>query len=193
MYQKGNNNSKILSLFLGDYSKQFYLREISKLSKIPLKTTHRLVSSLEKDKILKSKVSGKNKYFKLNLDNIQTKLCLIEAEIYKTAIFIDKYPLFKTFLKELSNSSLLVVFGSFAKFKADKDSDLDLLIVSKEKEELPFHLLGYNIHKIELLEKDFIKAVENNETLIKEIAENHIILNNHSFYINVVWGFYGRK
>ena len=193
MYQKGNNNSKILSLFLGDYSKQFYLREISKLSKIPLKTTHRLVSSLEKYKILKSKVSGKNKYFKLNLDNIQTKLCLIEAEIYKTAIFIDKYPLFKTFLKELSNSSLLVVFGSFAKFKADKDSDLDLLIVSKEKEELPFHLLGYNIHKIELLEKDFIKAVENNETLIKEIAENHIILNNHSFYINVVWGFYGRK
>ena len=193
MYQKGNNKPKVLSLFLGDYSKEFYLREISKLSNIPLKTTHRLASNLEKDKILKSKVNGKNKYFKLNLGNIQTKLCLLEAEIYKTAIFIEKYPLFKTFLKEPSASSLLTVFGSFAKFKADKYSDLDLLIVPKAKEEPPLHLLGYNVHKIELSEKDFIKAVENNETLAEEIAENHIILNNHSFYVNVMWNFYGRR
>ena len=192
MYQKRNNKSKVLSLFSGDYSIQFYLREISRLTNIPLKTTHRLVSNLEKDKILKSTISGKNKYFKLNLENIQTKLYLLEVEIHKTDIVIEKYPLFKTFLKELSNNSLLLVFGSFAKFKADKDSDLDLMIISKEKEELPFHLLGYKIHKIELSEKDFIKAVEKNETLIKEIAENHIILNNHSFYINVMWGFYGR-
>ena len=96
-------------------------------------------------------------------------------------------------MKELSNSSLLVVFGSFAKFKADKDSDLDLLIVSKREEGLPFHLLGYTIHKVELSEKDFIKAIENNETLMREIAENHIILNNHSFYVNIMWSFYGRK
>ena len=192
MYQKGNNKI-ILALFLGDYSKQFYLREISKLTRIPLKTTHRLVSSLERDKILKSTVSGKNKYFKLNFGNPQTKLCLLEAEIYKTSIFIGKYPLFKTFLKELNTGSLLIVFGSFAKFKAEKDSDLDLLIVSKRKEDLPFHLLGYNLHKVELLEKDFIKAVENNETLIKEIAENHIILNDHSFYVNIMWGFYGQR
>lgn len=192
MYQKGNDK-RILALFLGDYSKQYYLREISKLTKIPLKTTHRLVSSLEKEKILKSAVSGKNKYFKLNLGNPQTKLYLLEAEIYKTSILIGKYPLFKTFLKELNSSSLLAVFGSFAKFKADKDSDLDLLVVSKRKEELPFHLLGYNIHKVELSEKDFIKAVENNETLIREIAENHIILNNHSFYVDIMWSFYGRR
>ncbi|MBS3095995.1 nucleotidyltransferase domain-containing protein [Candidatus Woesearchaeota archaeon] len=192
MYQKGNNKI-ILALFLGDYSKQFYLREISKLTRIPLKTTHRLVSSLEKDKILKSTVSGKNKYFKLNFGNPQTKLCLLEAEIYKTSIFIGEYPLFKTFLKELSTSSLLIVFGSFAKFKAEKDSDLDLLVVLKRKEDLPFYLLGYNIHKVELLEKNFIKAIENNETLIREIAENHIILNDHSFYVNIMWSFYGRR
>src|SRR3989339_339809 len=192
MYQKGNNKI-ILALFLGDYSKQFYLREISKLTRIPLKTTHRLVSSLEEDKILKSTVSGKNKYFKLNFGNPQTKLCLLEAEIYKTSIFIGEYPLFKTFLKELSTSSLLIVFGSFAKFKAEKDSDLDLLVVLKRKEDLPFYLLGYNIHKVELLEKNFIKAIENNETLIREIAENHIILNDHSFYVNIMWGFYGQR
>ena len=96
-------------------------------------------------------------------------------------------------MKELSTSSLLIVFGSFAKFKAEKDSDLDLLVVLKRKEDLPFYLLGYNIHKVELLEKNFIKAIENNETLIREIAENHIILNDHSFYVNIMWSFYGRR
>lgn len=193
MYQKGNKALDIFALFLGDYSKQFYLREISKLSGIPLRTTQRLLINLEKDKLLKSIVSGKNKYFKLNLDNTQTRLYLLEAEIHKTSLFVDKYPLLKTFLKEIKTNSLLLVFGSFAKFKANKDSDLDLLIVAKEKQELPFHLLGYKIHKIELSETDFIKAVETKETLIKEIEDKHVILNNHSFYVNVMWNYYGKQ
>ena len=193
MYQKRNRELEIIALFSGDYKGQFYLREISKLTKIPLKTTQTLIAHLEKDKILKSAVSGKNKYFKLNLDNLQTKFYLLQSELHKASLFIEKYPLLKTFIKEIKTNAPIIIFGSFAKFKADKDSDLDLLIVSKEKEELPFHLLGYNIHKIELSEKAFIKAIEKNETLIKEIAENHIILNNHSFYVNIMWSFYGRK
>ena len=39
-------------------------------------------------------------------------------------------------------------------------------------------------------EKTFFKAIDKQEDLIKEIEENHIILNNHSFYVNVMWGYY---
>jgi len=192
MYQKRNKELDILSLYLGDYRKQFYLREISKNTKIPLKTTQNLIAILEENNILKSIVKGKNKYFKLNLENIKTKFYLLQSEICKTILFLEKYPNFKTFLKELETNDAIIVFGSFAKLMADKDSDVDLLIVSKEEKKLPMHLLSYRVHEIKIAESSFIKSMERQEALIKEIEENHVILNNHSFFINNMWDFYAR-
>ena len=191
MYPKRNSERAVLILYLGDYTKQLYLREISRLAKIPLKNTQNVVNSLEKRRILKSSVRGKNKYFSLNLDNIQTRFYLLQSEIYKTLLFLDKYPLLKTFLKEVSKATI-VVFGSFAKFTAEKDSDLDLLVISENEEKLPFNLLPYKIHDIRMSEKTFIRAVEKKEVLLKEIEENHVILNNHSFYVDMMWGQYGK-
>lgn len=193
MYQKRNKESILLELYLGDYTKEFYLREISKLTKIPLKTTQNLISNLEKEKILKSYVRGKNKYFKLNLNNTETKFYLLQAEIHKTKLFIEKYPSFRTFIKDLKINNPLIIFGSFAKFTTDKNSDLDLLIILLKKEKLPLYLLPYKIHKIELSETLFKKSLEKSEPLIKEIKKNHILLNNHSFYINTIWSYYHEK
>lgn len=191
MYQNRNKELDVISLYSGNYKSKFYLRQISKLAKLPLKTCQNVLLSLEKKRILKSKIEGKNKYFNINLDNIQTKSTLLQAEIYKTDLLLEQYPQFKTFLKELNTNIPIIIFGSFAKLTADKDSDLDLMILS-EKEELPFHLLSYKIHKVNMSENSFIKAVKEQETLIKEIEEKHIILNNHSFYINIIWQQYGK-
>ena len=193
MYQKRNKELEILTLYLGEYKKQFYLREISRLINIPLKTTQNLTNHLEKEKIIKSAVSGKNKYFRLNIDNVKTKLYILQSEIHKSILFIEKYQVFKTFLKEIKTNVILIVFGSFAKFKPEKDSDLDILTVSKERLNLPSHLLPYKIHQINMSEDDFLKAIEQKETLIKEIEKNHIILNNHSFYVNIMWGYYEKQ
>lgn len=193
MYRKRNNIMGVLALFAGDYNSKLYLREISRLAKIPLKTTQNAVYLLEKNKILKSKVSGKNKYFMLNLSSIHTKFNLLQSEIHKTMLFLEEYPEFSIFLSGIKTSALMIIFGSFARFTADKNSDVDLLLVNKEKLKLPAHLLPYKIHKIELLEKDFAKAVMQRESLIKEIAENHIILNNHSLYVNVLWDYYENR
>ena len=192
MYQKRNNRQlEILFLLRGNYKREFYLREISKLTKIPLKTTQNLLKELEESRILQSKIHGKNKYFSLNLGNIQTKLFMLHTELYTTAQFLEKYTQFKTFLKELKTNNTIIIFGSFAKFNANKNSDVDLLLIGK-KEKLPSHILPNKIHLINLAEINFIKALEKQEPFIKEIQENHIILNNHSFYVNVMWDYYGK-
>ncbi len=191
MYQKRNNELEVVSLFRGNYKARFYLREISRLSKLPLKTCQNVLANLEKDKILRSRVEGKNKYFSLNLENIRTKSCMLQAEIYQTGIFVEKYPLFKMFLKSLKTTAPIIVFGSFARLTADKASDLDLLIISGKELKLPFHLLPFKPHQISLTEKTFSKALEKQEDLIKETEENHRILNNHSFYVDMMWGYYG--
>ncbi len=189
MYQKRNKKLEVISLYTGNYNSRFYLRQISRLAKLPLKTCQNILKILEKEKILKSKKEGKNKYFSLNLDNIHTKSYLLKAEINKTEKFLEKYPQFKIFVKSLSTNSIIVIFGSFAKFKADKESDLDIFIIPDSK--LPMHLLPYEIHKITLTEDSFREAIANQENIIKEIEENHIILNNHSSYINIMWDYYG--
>ena len=192
MYPNRNSELEIISLFRGDYKARYYLREISKLSKLPLKTCQNTLLNLEKAKILKSRTEGKNKYFSLNLENIKTKSYLQQTEIYQTDLFIEKYPQFKMFLKSLQTNAPIIIFGGFAKFTADKNSDLDLLIISDKELKLPFHLLPFKPHQINMPEKTFLKAINQQEDLIKEIEENHIILNNHSFYTNVMWRYYGK-
>jgi len=192
MYLKRNKELDVIALYTGGYKSEFYLREISRLAKLPLKTCQNILINLEKARILKSKVEGKNKYFSLNLDNIQAKSSLLKAEIYKTETFLEKYPEFKTFLKSTNTNSIIIVFGSFARLKADKNSDLDLFIISNREEKLPAHLLPYKIHKNSLTEKSFKKAVAEKEALMQEINSNHLILNNHSSYINIMWEYYGK-
>jgi len=184
MYQKRN---KIISLYLCNFRARYYLREISKLTKLPLRTTQRLLQELEKERIMKTKKEGKNKYYFLNLQNVKTKFFLLMGEIEKTLLFLKKYLPFNSFLKEKINVCL-VVFGSFAEFKAEKGSDLDLLIIGKNS--LPFYLLPYKIHKVILTKKQFEKALDRGEPLIKEILKNHIILNGHSYFLNKLWEYY---
>jgi len=190
MYQKRNKEFVILGLYLEDYTKEFYLREISKSTKIPLKTTQDVVSRLEKDNVIRSSTRGRNKYFRLNRNNIQTKLYMLQSEIHRTSVFLGRYPLFKTFLKDIKSDDPLVVFGSFANLTAGKESDLDILVISKKGSKLPFHLLPYKPHQISMSTNTFIKALGKQETLVKEISEKHVILNNHSFYVNVMWSHY---
>jgi DNA polymerase sigma len=185
MYLKRNKELDVLLLFLGDYRREYYLREISEKAHVPLKTTQTILSALEREKILKAKQYGKNKYFSLNLENVETKYHLEHAELYKTHLFLQKYPLFKTFLKNLKTQSIIILFGSFAKGTATKESDCDLLTISDKKEELPSHLLPYKIHNIQMTTESYTKA--QNETLIKEVEEHHVIFNNHSLYINMRW------
>ena len=121
MYQKRNKELEIISLYTGDYKARFYLRQIAKLSKLPLKSCQNVLARLEENKMLRNWLEGRNKYFSLNLDNIQTKSWLLQAEIHKTDRFIANYPEIKTFLKAFNTNSLVIVFSSFARLKADKN------------------------------------------------------------------------
>lgn len=191
MYQKRDN---ILSLFCSDFRKKFYLREISKESGLLPMTVSRILEMLEKENIIRHRVEGKHKYFELNLDNIKTKFLLVMAEIYKTFSFLERYPVFKSFLKEITKiDGTIVVYGSFANFTATEESDLDVLTISDKKTDLPRHLLPYRIHEINMAKEEFFSALKKGEPLIKEIFTNHIILHNHSFFVDAMWWYYEQK
>lgn len=192
MYQDRNKELKVFAVFLRGYSRQFYLREISRLAGLPLKTAQDALARLEEAKVLKAAPSGKHKYFRLNLENAKTKLLILQAEVRKTIELAEDYPLFNAFLKALRTDALIILFGSFVRLEAGKESDVDLLVVSREEEKLPAHLLPYMIHKIWMSGQSFVNALEKRETLLSEVEENHVVLNNHSAYVNAMWNYYGK-
>lgn len=185
MYKKRYNSFlEVISLYLEDYSKEFFLREISKLTNLPLKTTQNTLKYLEENSVLLSRQHGKNKYFYLNLKEPIAKNYLIETEVYKLTNFLSKNPSFKPFFKTINTNVPIILFGSYAKEKATSDSDIDLLVLSKEKIETT--ILPKKVQVQILSEKEFLEN-STKEPLLKEIRKNHIIFNNPSFYVNTYW------
>lgn len=192
MYQNRNNERIVLALYTSGYKRELYLREIARLAKLPLKTTQLALAKLEQQNILKSAIHGKNKYFSLNRDNVQTKIAVMQAELYKTSRFLEQHSVFALFMKEITSNTPLILFGSVAKGTAQKHSDVDLLIIAESEQQLPLHLLPYKAHVITLSENVFRKSLEQGEALMKEIEKEHILLNNHSMYVDMMWNHYGR-
>ncbi len=119
---------------------------------------------------------------------------VIEAEMNRTLEFLAKYPLFSTFAKSMPLfNGAVIIFGSFARAEPTKTSDVDLLVIADNDVSLPLELLPKSPHKITMSSPNFLKAIDNAEPLIREIAHNHIILYNHSYFVEAMWRYYGKK
>jgi len=176
---------KIIELFLNDYSKKFYLREIAHLMEFAHQTIKPYVEELVKEQILIKNQRKNITEYGLNFQSQKIWDYLVIAEKEKLMKRLDSESLLKILFEKLSNSFInntFLVFGSSAE-KIKKGSDIDFLIVGKsdlnktlsEFEEI------YNkkIHKIQ------VNSLNNlSPTLTKEIYKKHLILNNTEQIIN---------
>ena len=176
-----------LELYLDDLRKLVSLSEFEKHFKTPHQTIKNHLKGLVKDKILLEEKRARFRFYKLNLTNPLTIDYLSLCEKEKTFSFLRQNTLFSRlhsviapYLKESS----ILLFGSAAISKEYKD--IDLLIISKSKniiEELKKFEKTYSVklHIIQAPESDLT------ETLIAEIRKKHIILNNHDYFLRVIY------
>ena len=95
------------------------------------------------------------------------------AENYKTNKVLKKYPQLSILMKDVSDntrSSLRVLFGSYAKFNAKEDSDIDVYVETKDSKVK--EKLSQISNRLSLKTGDF----DLNNNLIKEIIKNHAII-----------------
>lgn len=158
----------ILLLLKGDN----HLRGISKQLNESHSTILRKLNNLVKENVLDYKKEGRNKVFFIR-KNLQAKNYVFNAERYKMIKLLKKYPESGVIIDDLikkCKENLLVLFGSYAKFIAKPDSDIDVYAETrnrKVKESLE------SIHsKVRVKIGDFDLGSQ----LIKEIIKNHIIL-----------------
>jgi predicted nucleotidyltransferase len=191
-----NYDFAILSLYLSNYNNGYHARAMAKLLKTSHVTLLPHLKRLEKNKILISRKVGKNKEYLLNTDNIITKDYLTIAEKLEAINYLQKNFMIKKISEQLLTLSLpgsIILFGSYAKDYATEASDIDLLYLGEltdaQKQEIKKigRIYGKEINVKTATADNFLDGLKSGDALTKEIAQNHIGIQNPEQFVNLTW------
>jgi predicted nucleotidyltransferase len=166
-----NRDNLDLEIILVLLKKESHLREIAKALSKPHSTILRRVNQLVKENVLDYRIEGKNKVFFIK-KNLVAKNYVFNAERYKLIKLLKHYPELSIIIDDILKKTdrLTVLFGSYAKFKAKKDSDIDIYVETKSKK------VKEEIESVNSRIRVKIGEFNLNSELIKEIIKNHVIL-----------------
>lgn len=120
-------NEEIILNFLADYPTQvFFSSEIAQKNKLSVGGTYNALEKLKERNFIELEERGRMKFWKINADNILVKQYRAVSLLNKLSKFISDV---KTFSIEI------ILFGSGARGEYDKDSDIDIFILTHNKDE----------------------------------------------------------
>ena len=94
-YSINKTTIRILGLFLGDYRRSMHVREIARDVGVDVKAVGLQLRRLENINVLSSIIKGRNKEYRLKLDNLVAKYYMILAETFASIRFLEKNFLIK--------------------------------------------------------------------------------------------------
>ncbi|MFH1210277.1 MAG: nucleotidyltransferase domain-containing protein [archaeon] len=182
----------IMNLFRKNIFLKKTIREISMLLKKDYPNTYNAIIELEKEGLLNIEKVGKSKVcsIELNQKTISLFSFLDEQESFEANIpNMNKILDFKEF-----NDDLILVTGSYVLGKQTKTSDIDLVLIVKEKafekQKLLENITSLMIPKFHALVfsyKDFIDMLlDKKPNLGKEIFNKRLIFKNTTKYYNLI-------
>src|SRR3989339_196930 len=156
------NKYKALKLFLDFPTENFRLREIARLTKISPPSIMNYLKEFEKDLLIKKQIKRNIPFYIALRDNsnfILYKKISILFELNHCGL-ID-------YLWDKLSPQAIILYGSFARGESIEGSDIDLFILTKEREDF-VKSIDHN--------KFSTNAVENYYEIIKELAGALLLL-----------------
>ena len=187
----GSKNSiKVLRQLAKHENWEFNITELARDININKGVLSRLIKKLNENNIIKINQKGKIMLFKINKENTLIRNLIIPAFKIEDKLF-DEF--IKPRILKLKSKDLLsiILYGSYAKEDFKLTSDLDLLIIIKNKNDQLENEI--NELKREFLEEDLLVRVDLmtlkefkrlyklKEPLIISIEKNHKILYGYNF------------
>lgn len=189
----------IMRLFSTNPHQRYSIRSISKAIGKQYAPVHIAVQRLIKKGALKKQRIGHTDYCSIDLDGDSSIFCFAEA--LRAKQFISKNKDIGLIIEEVleklkAQFYVLVLFGSYAKGKQTKNSDIDLLLIADNNsraEELERTLAGISrlsivpMHIISMNYQDFIDMAKTKETnAVNQAIGNHIILSGYEEYYRML-------
>ena len=171
MDQKWDNENLELEIVLLLLKEESHIRGIAKNLGRPHSSISRALNKLVKENVLDYKIKGKNKVFFIK-KNLQAKNYVFNAERYKLIKLIKIYPELGIIIDEVlkRTNNMAILFGSYAKFSAKKDSDIDIYVETRSRK------VKEEIESVNSRIRVKIGSFNLDSELIKEIIKNHVIL-----------------
>jgi len=197
-----NFSFAILSLYRTSYMETLHARAMAKKLGVSHVTLLPHLRQLEKTKIILSRKVGKNKEYRLNSNNSLTKHYLEIAENLVTINYLTVNFQMRKISEQLSSLDLtgsLVLFGSYTKGYSTEESDIDLFHLGRLEQNQLLEIkrrgkiYGKEINIKNSSTENFLNGLRTGDTLIKEIVENHIILQNPYPFVNLLWRHYTER
>ncbi len=167
------------------------ISKISEHSGIDYKNTHNILKRLEKRGLVKFETFGKSK--KCILVERPSPL-VFEAETERREEFLRKHRnigVLHDKLKSLNFPFIALVFGSYARGRQDRHSDIDVLVISEKKRhgkiDETVRLLPLKIHLTPITFEDFVNMLRSREfTVVSEAVKSNIIITGIEDYYRVI-------
>lgn len=168
---------KILNYFFINPEARHYINELAGILDLDPKNTDTKLKELEKEGLLKSEFSGKQRYFYLSKDF--SLLNEYKQIILKTAGIENEL---KEILSKIPEITEAYLFGSYAAGKMDKLSDIDLLavgdhsilVLQKEINKIQKES-GREINVVNFSDEDFKKRKTGGDPFVAEIFSGKYI------------------
>ena len=202
-YNINQTTLKLIGQYSSNYKSAMHLRELARAVKVDPKAVGLQLKRLELTNILSSTMKGRNREYCLNLNNINTKYYILMAEMLKSISFIERKFLIKKLISEIASDidGSILLFGSFAKEKETKESDIDIAIITEDTRLQKSKIYGAKITQvgneinreinIKMTGKaGFAKGLREKDPLIAEIIGNHIILQGADVFCGLLWDYY---
>jgi predicted nucleotidyltransferase len=178
--------------YLIEHKEPQSIRAVSGANLIDYKNTYNIVKELQPTIINKEKIGNTN-LIKLNLVPNQE---IYSVENKRTEEFLSKNSklrIAKSYIDNLNYPFLIVlVFGSYVKNAKTESSDVDICIISDNKERVKelrnkLDLLSLKLEIHDFTTKEFISMIEKTQNnLGHEIVKNNIILYGIENYYNLI-------
>lgn len=178
MARYGNEKNEILKLLIEHRGENLSIRKISLLREINYKSAYTVVSYLKNRRLINLNRYGNTINCSFN-NKFDSLVFSAEEERRKKLLKNKNFQVIYSRLNRLNFPFIAILFGSYAKQKQNKYSDIDLLIITANTGEIEqeIKLLPLNLHLTVITYAEFIQMAKSREfSVVSEALKKNIIL-----------------
>jgi predicted nucleotidyltransferase len=143
-------------------------------------TVARKLRELVEENVLDHRTEGKNKVYFLK-KSIEARNAVSIAELYKLSQVVSRYPVLRGIvnaIKDLEGVQLALLYGSYAKGLAAKESDIDIYLETSDP------AIKKQLEQKNSLLSIKIGAFDTKSPLIQEIIKDHVVIKGSEVYVD---------
>lgn len=173
-----NERLNILKWLIENQEQTVSIRQISISRKINYKSAYIALQQLAKEEIVTLNKQGNTTICSFN-HHFNNLVFEVEYARLQELLKNKNFQVLYDRLKKINNQFILLLFGSYAKKKESKQSDIDLLLISDNAKpiESKIDLLPLNIHLTSITYDNFKSMLNSKEfTVVSEAVKHNVLL-----------------